>query len=563
MPASLFTAGQFRAFTNSGAPLAGGKVYTYAAGTTTPLATYTTQAGTVANANPVILDAYGRASIWLGSASYRMIVKTSADVTLEDNDNVNGSISASTADFEIARAKRFVVGYDDDSDITNNTSALTNNSMLLRYSTAYSNAETKNGIQIQRYIEADIGERGNGLIIATTIGTDNPSDTPTYGSYQTEWGVNVEIDSYSTLDPGSATVGVSSTVRRYSTQQVIGMHCNAMDMRIPSTATDSTMGGITGLEAHSDAIGPDHRTSGGDNYGYRTTIRCAARTQSTLPTWTKRGTAPMGNSTAVALDAICVAKNATLTTSYEGPYFVCTTAGTTGVVDTCLDATTTPGATVTDGSVVWECRVGAEIGMAIKIINGGDGLVGYYRYGIVIDNGAADGNLANLKNGIYITNSGTTNYESYGAPTSHFTATDTTGTCDITLASEVSTNNSTAATINFKADDANGAQRTIATISGILLDNTAGTVDGKVTINATIDGAGTPHLHLESGNVVAGDKAVLATTATAGFLHIGRCAGAPTGVPSLYTGKCPMVVDSTNGRLYVYHSGAWHYTTLT
>jgi hypothetical protein len=43
-------------FDNNGIPLAGGLIYTYAAGTTTPQATYTTSAGNIANANPIVLD---------------------------------------------------------------------------------------------------------------------------------------------------------------------------------------------------------------------------------------------------------------------------------------------------------------------------------------------------------------------------------------------------------------------------------------------------------------------------------------------------------------------------
>jgi len=89
--ASLFTDGKFQAFDADGNPLASGKLYSYAAGTLTPLATYTTQAGNVANANPVILDSAGRASVWRGPASYRMILKTSADVTVWDVDNIGTS----------------------------------------------------------------------------------------------------------------------------------------------------------------------------------------------------------------------------------------------------------------------------------------------------------------------------------------------------------------------------------------------------------------------------------------------------------------------------------------
>lgn len=75
-------------FDNNGDPLAGGKVYTYAAGTTTNLATYSDSALSVANANPVILDSAGRAVIYLSAASYKIVLKTSADVTILTQDNV-------------------------------------------------------------------------------------------------------------------------------------------------------------------------------------------------------------------------------------------------------------------------------------------------------------------------------------------------------------------------------------------------------------------------------------------------------------------------------------------
>jgi hypothetical protein len=72
----------------NGVPLAGGKLYTYVAGTTTPLATYTAYAGTTPNANPVILDSAGRASVWLGAGSYKFILKDSTDVLVYTTDNI-------------------------------------------------------------------------------------------------------------------------------------------------------------------------------------------------------------------------------------------------------------------------------------------------------------------------------------------------------------------------------------------------------------------------------------------------------------------------------------------
>lgn len=66
MPATILSPNakqQF--FDDDGSPLAGGKVYTYAANTTTNKATYTNRAGTVANTNPIILDARGECVIYL------------------------------------------------------------------------------------------------------------------------------------------------------------------------------------------------------------------------------------------------------------------------------------------------------------------------------------------------------------------------------------------------------------------------------------------------------------------------------------------------------------------
>lgn len=89
--------------TSSGAPLVGGKVYTYEAGTTTPKATYTTASESVANANPVILDARGEASIfWNGS--YKIVLKDASDVTIWTQDNVSTPSTDTTLRAELAAA---------------------------------------------------------------------------------------------------------------------------------------------------------------------------------------------------------------------------------------------------------------------------------------------------------------------------------------------------------------------------------------------------------------------------------------------------------------------------
>ena len=60
-----------------------------------------------------------------------------------------------------------------------------------------------------------------------------------------------------------------------------------------------------------------------------------------------------------------------------------------------------------------------------------------------------------------------------------------------------------------------------------------------------------------AGNVVAGASAALATNATDGFLYVPTCAGTPTGTPTAITGMAPIVVDTTNNKLFFYSGGVW------
>jgi len=81
---------------NNANPLSGGLLYTYEAGTTTPLATYTTSAGNVAHTNPIVLDSAGRVpnsgEIWLTDGDeYKFVVKTAAGVTIATYDNITGN----------------------------------------------------------------------------------------------------------------------------------------------------------------------------------------------------------------------------------------------------------------------------------------------------------------------------------------------------------------------------------------------------------------------------------------------------------------------------------------
>ena len=88
-------------FDNNGVPLPGGKLYTYAASTTTPQVTYTTAAGDVAHANPIILDSAGRVSsseVWLtNNLVYKFVLNSSTDVLIGTWDNISGISDSQTA----------------------------------------------------------------------------------------------------------------------------------------------------------------------------------------------------------------------------------------------------------------------------------------------------------------------------------------------------------------------------------------------------------------------------------------------------------------------------------
>ena len=85
-------------FDNNGIPLSGGKIYSYEAGTSTPLPTYTSSTGSTAHTNPIILDSAGRVpsggEIWNELRLYKFVLKTSLEVTLATFDNVGSSFNA-------------------------------------------------------------------------------------------------------------------------------------------------------------------------------------------------------------------------------------------------------------------------------------------------------------------------------------------------------------------------------------------------------------------------------------------------------------------------------------
>ena len=151
MSATLTPSPFMQFFTEGGVPLAGGKLYTYEAGTATPADTYTDVTGAVTNTNPVILNSRGEAAVWLTNAAtsswggaYKFVLTDSTNVQVWSADNIEGLLGAS--------------------DIANNTSA-TKGSALVGYLPAGASAV---GTNVQTKLRQtmsvdDFGAVGNGV----------------------------------------------------------------------------------------------------------------------------------------------------------------------------------------------------------------------------------------------------------------------------------------------------------------------------------------------------------------------------------------------------------------
>lgn len=80
-------------FSNSGIPLSGGKLYTYAAGTTIPQTSYTSSSGAIAQTNPIVLDSSGRVpggEIWIFASPYKFVLNDSTNALIGTYDNIFG-----------------------------------------------------------------------------------------------------------------------------------------------------------------------------------------------------------------------------------------------------------------------------------------------------------------------------------------------------------------------------------------------------------------------------------------------------------------------------------------
>lgn len=126
---------------------AGHKLYSYATGTSTPLATYTDQGGGTANTNPITLDAEGRCSLWLGPTEYAFELKTPTGTLIKRWDDVGGIPEPSGSSFlPLAGGVNMTGRYSLAGPAQSNLQAVTLQQMTAAISAAVSGLATSTGV---------------------------------------------------------------------------------------------------------------------------------------------------------------------------------------------------------------------------------------------------------------------------------------------------------------------------------------------------------------------------------------------------------------------------------
>ena len=245
MPTTLIPNPVMQFFDANGNPLVGGKLFTYAAGTTTPQATFTDYNGATANTNPVILNSRGEAAVWCGANRYYMVLKDSDDVEIWTSDNVNGPNGPTLAVLAASNGATLIGYTPGDTGVATTVDARL---QLLDGTSPTAGAldsATKASINTLRDASAVSGG---------TVGYVNPNIAARTitGATETsfEWTIVGIVDNYAAA---GENVGVYGQGNKRSTGPTWGVVAEARDF----TQTANPIAGLVGIESGIFANGTD------------------------------------------------------------------------------------------------------------------------------------------------------------------------------------------------------------------------------------------------------------------------------------------------------------------
>lgn len=229
--------GWYRGIDANGKPLAGGKLYTYEAGTSTPKATFTDKAGTIANANPVILDADGYADVRLDTGGYKFRLENAAGVFQREADNIDGGGSTGFASQVVSLSSSFALSVNDQNFVIVCTAALTVS--LLPTAAAGDGftvviVNTSNG---NVTLDPDGSETINGAA-TYVLGSGNSATLTTNGVTWFTFGTNATFadDSFRIADNADSTKRLAFDVGGISTGQTRTLTLTDTSLTIPASA---------------------------------------------------------------------------------------------------------------------------------------------------------------------------------------------------------------------------------------------------------------------------------------------------------------------------------------
>ncbi len=215
-----------------GLPLNGGSLYSYAAGTVTPLATYTDNSGATPSTNPIVLNSVGAANIWISTSAYKFVLKDSNGVTQWTVDNVSylnpASITGPLLAASVAGIALLQNGSGNlDVQVDSATMQVVGNQLAVKTITG-SNVATTSKLEVLSKNVRDYSCPGLYTQIpqyewsAPTL-LANPGSLPPGAAYQTRWSPNGEFLAVaSTTTPYLKIYQCQGTVLNFLTVGAVG-----------------------------------------------------------------------------------------------------------------------------------------------------------------------------------------------------------------------------------------------------------------------------------------------------------------------------------------------------